>query len=258
MKKNMIVKMKDFQFNEDLFKPMRTGTVVDTLLSTDGGLMKGCNFAFVGDPGVGKSTVLLDILSDLQRNGNKVLFVSGEMNPIDMFGYTKRFPKFNNVPILFMGDAVDSDPLEVLEDTFNEGWDVVLVDSMAEVVVSVADYHGGTTKSAETKVLNMFEKHNLAGNKANTNTTFLIIQQVTKTGQFSGSNRFKHMLTGMAHMRFDENQSRVFYFSKNRRGSSNTRLMFDLQRGGRVAWVNPATVTTQGEAPRRRGRPRKS
>ena len=75
MKKNMIVKMKDFQFNEDLFKPMRTGTVVDTLLSTEGGLMKGCNFAFVGDPGVGKSTVLLDILSDLQRNGNKVLFV---------------------------------------------------------------------------------------------------------------------------------------------------------------------------------------
>ena len=99
-----VVKMRDIKFDESLFIPMQTGKVVDNLLSGNGGLMKGCNFAFVGDPGVGKSTVLLDILADLQKNGSNVLFVSGEMNRLDLYGYVQRFPKFKNLPILFLGE----------------------------------------------------------------------------------------------------------------------------------------------------------
>ena len=60
-----LVKMDDLSFNEDLFVPMKTGKKIDALLSSEGGLMKGTNFAFIGDPGVGKTTVMLDILADL-------------------------------------------------------------------------------------------------------------------------------------------------------------------------------------------------
>ena len=240
-----VVKMKDINFDESLFIPMQTGKVVDNLLSGTGGLMKGCNFAFVGDPGVGKSTVLLDILADLQENGSKVLFVSGEMNAIDMYGYVNRFPKFGNLPILFMGDHLDSDPLQVLESTFKKGFDTVLVDSMAEIVTVVSDYHRCTNKQAETMILNLYEKHNLANNDTNTHTTFMIIQQVTKTGNFAGSNRFKHMLTGMCHMIFESEDQRLMFFSKNRRGSKTRRLYFDLGAGGSVTWIHPDSVTTE-------------
>ena len=96
-----LVKMDDISFNKDLFVPMPTGRKIDDLLSSEGGLMKGTNFAFIGDPGVGKTTVILDVLADLQSKGQKVLFISGEMNSIDMHGYVKRFPKFGQVPILF-------------------------------------------------------------------------------------------------------------------------------------------------------------
>ena len=106
-----LVKMVDVKFNDNLFVPMRTGKKVDELLSGEGGLMKGTNFAFVGDPGVGKSTVMLDILADLQKKGQKVLFISGEMTSIDLYGYVKRFPKFGKLPILFMGDYTENDPL---------------------------------------------------------------------------------------------------------------------------------------------------
>ena len=172
--------MDSFKFNPELFVPMKTDTKIDNLLSSEGGMMKGTNVAFVGDPGVGKTTVLLDMLANLHKNGNKVLFISGEMTQIDMVGMVKRFPKFGQLPILFMGDWVEKDPLVILASILSEGWDAVLVDSFAELAVAVVDFHGGTMKNAETKLLNLFEKHNKGENQSNKNTCFMIIQQVTK------------------------------------------------------------------------------
>ena len=113
--KPVAVKMNDLSFDDKLFIPMPTGSKVDPLFSAEGGLMKGTNYAIVGDPGVGKSTVMLDIIADLNQKDQDVLFISGEMNEIDMHGYVKRYPKFGDLPILFMGDYVDKDPLVVLQ-----------------------------------------------------------------------------------------------------------------------------------------------
>jgi len=232
------VKMNDLSFDKNLFIPMPTGKKIDNLFSAEGGLMKGTNYAIVGDPGVGKSTVMLDILSDLHKSGKKVLFISGEMNSIDMHGYVKRYPKFGDLPILFMGDYIEKDPMIILKSILSEGWDVVLIDSMAEVTGSIADFHTGMSgKRAETEVLNLLEKHNKAENKDKINTAFLIIQQVTKMGEFAGSNRFKHMMTGMAHMKWTKEGERTFFFSKNRRGGDMSVRMFSLQNRNRVGWL---------------------
>ena len=228
--------MDDFKFNPELFVPMKTGTKIDSLLSSEGGMMKGTNVAFVGDPGVGKTTVLLDMLANMKKNGHKVLFISGEMNQIDMVGMVKRFPKFGKLPILFMGDWVEKDPLVILASILSEGWDAVLVDSFAELAVAVVDFHGGTMKNAETKLLNLFEKHNKGENQSNKNTCFMIIQQVTKGGEFAGSNRFKHMITAMAHMKFVEG-GRAMWFSKNRRGDEMNKQFFSLDTAKHVGWL---------------------
>ena len=86
------VKMEDIKFDSSLFRPMKSGRVIDSHFSSEGGLMKGTNYAIVGDPGIGNTTVMLDMLADLHANGQKVLFISGEMYSIDMYGYVKRFP----------------------------------------------------------------------------------------------------------------------------------------------------------------------
>ena len=231
-----LVKMDNIKFDDNLFVPMRTGKKIDSLLSGEGGLMKGTNFAFIGDPGVGKSTVLLDMLADLQAKDQKCLFISGEMTSIDLYGYVKRFPKFGSLDILFMGDYIEKDPMVVLKSVLAQGFDVVLIDSMAEVCTNIVDFHGGTFKNAESQVLNLLEKHNKAENTANKNTSFMIIQQVTKGGEFAGSNRFKHMLTGMGHMKFTEG-SRVLFFSKNRRGGKMDKLHFSLDQSNHVGWL---------------------
>ena len=231
-----LVKMKDVKFNDDLFIPIKTKTIVDSVLSTEGGLFPGTNTVVIGDPGVGKSTVLLDWIADMQKQGKKVLFISGEMNDIDMYGYVKRFPKFGSLPILFMQDY-NNCPKQAVEQVLNQGYDIVLMDSWAEVTAMVKDQMGWARNKVESWLLDLLEKHNKANNKANKNTAFICIQQMTKAGEFAGSNRIKHMTTAMAALRFDgrgRDAERYLEFEKNRRGSLGDKIYFSLHRGGCV------------------------
>ena len=231
-----LVKMKDVTFNDDLFIPMKTKTIVDSVLSTEGGVFPGTNTVVIGDPGVGKSTVLLDWVANLQDQGKKVLFISGEMNDIDMYGYVKRFPKFGKVPIMFLQDYSDC-PKQAVEQVLQEGYDVVLIDSWAEVTSMVKDQMGWARNKVESWLLDLLEKQNKANNDANKNTAFICIQQMTKQGEFAGSNRIKHMTTAMAALRFDgsgKDSERYIEFSKNRRGSVGEKIYFSLHRGGTV------------------------
>ena len=231
-----LVKMQDVTFNDDLFIPMKTKTIVDSLLSSEGGVFPGTNTVVIGDPGVGKSTVLLDWIANLQEQGKKVLFISGEMNDIDMYGYVKRFPKFGKVPIMFMQDY-NNCPKQAVEQVLNDGYDVVLMDSWAEVTSMVKDQMGWARNKVESWLLELLEKNNKANNKAEKNTAFICIQQMTKAGEFAGSNRIKHMTTAMAALRFDgrgADAERYLEFSKNRRGSVGDKVYFSLHRGGCV------------------------
>ena len=98
-----VVKMKDIQFEKGLFENWMTGKIMDELLCSYKGLPKGVNYMVIGDPGVGKTTIILDLLSDLSLyNSANVLFVSAEMNEIDLAIYVQRFPKFQNLDILFV------------------------------------------------------------------------------------------------------------------------------------------------------------
>ena len=231
-----LIKMQDVQFSDDLFIPMKTKTIVDSILSTEGGVFPGTNTVIIGDPGVGKSTVLLDWIANMQDQGKKVLFISGEMNEIDMYGYVKRFPKFGKLPIMFMGDYSNC-PKQAVEQVLDTGYDVVLIDSWAEVTAMVKDQMGWARNKVESWMLDLLEKNNKAENQANKNTAFICIQQMTKQGEFAGSNRIKHMTTAMAALRFDgrgRDAERYIEFSKNRRGGVGEKIYFSLHRGGTV------------------------
>ena len=231
-----LVKMDNVKFNDDLFIPIKSKTIVDSLLSTEGGVFPGTNTVVIGDPGVGKSTVLLDLLAQYHKDGKKVLFISGEMNEIDMYGYVKRYPSFGQLPIMFMNDYTDC-PKEAVEQVLDQGYDVVLMDSWAEVTALVKDQMGWARNKVESWLLDLLEKNNKAKNQANKHTAFICIQQMTKQGEFAGSNRIKHMTTAMAALRFDgrgADAERYIEFSKNRRGSVGDKIYFSLARGGCV------------------------
>lgn len=230
------VKMNELTFDPDLFKCLLTHKPIDKLLSTEGGFPKATNFILIGDPGVGKSTVSMDILADLQNNGASVLFISGEMDRVDLYRYVKRYPKFGNLDILFLGEYVDENPKSIIETMLNRGYDVVLIDSFVEVQDTVAEASAMSGKKAEKWLVDLMRHHNMANNDAKKWTSFLCIQQVTKEGVFLGSNKLKHNTTGMMELRFDKDGTRYAMFTKNRRGEIDKKMRFDLSSTGDVKY----------------------
>ncbi len=174
------VKMRDMTFDPRLFVPIPTGNeYLDAFVSSYGGFMPATNIVMIGGPGVGKSTIGLDLVSKVASEGKKVLFVSGEMNAIDLNRYCKRFPHFADLDVLFLGDYIDRNPKLALEKAFKIGYDMVLIDSFAEVCITVKDHAGWSTAKAESWLLDLMDGNNKGENDTNTFTCFLVIQQVT-------------------------------------------------------------------------------
>ena len=216
----------ELSFSNELFKPIKTHTEVDTILSTDGGLMPGTNMVLVGGPGSGKSTLALDWMSEFTNRGYKCLFVSGEMDEIAHYKYCKRLPKFGNVKTLFLKNYSEN-VMDVLEHVFNEGYDVIAIDSIAEVIEMVKDNCRMSEGAAESWFLGLQDRMKKGDNKGEYYTTFLNIQQVTKAGEFAGSNRLKHMTDAMAHIeRSKDGTQRSIYFSKNRDCDKDDKMYF--------------------------------
>ena len=239
-----IVRMRDIQLDESLFRNYLTGTVLDELLCSYKGLPKGVNYMVIGDPGVGKTTIILDMLADIRLNnpGARVLFVSAEMNEIDLAVYVKRFPKFQDIDILFVESEFDegcqTHNYHMLTGVLDQGWDIVAIDSFYELQGIVKEEENITQKKAESMLLSLIKQQNKAQNSRSVNTTFLTIQQVTKNGAFIGSNRLKHAITAMLELRL-ENPKNVYsdryaVFSKHRRGDVGVRLYYDLSTTGDV------------------------
>lgn len=239
-----IVKMRDVQFEPSLFQNYLTGTALDELLCSYKGLPKGVNYMVIGDPGVGKTTIIMDMLSDIKMisPAARVLFISAEMNEIDLAVYVQRFPKFNDLDILFIKADFSSSGnghcLDILAEVFHTGWDVVALDSFYELQGIIKEEENITLKKAESLLLALLKEQNEGHNDISANTTFLIIQQVTKNGNFIGSNRLKHYITAMMELRLENPKnvysSRYAVFTKHRRGTVGIRLYYDLGVEGDV------------------------
>jgi len=232
------VRMKELTFDPSLFIPMKSGKPIDTLLSTNGGFPRATNFMLVGDPGVGKSTVAMDILSDLQSTGVRALFISAEMDRVDLYGYVQRYPKFGDLDILFLGEYLDQNPKLIIEHILNKGYDIVLIDSFVEVQDTVKEALRLTSGATEKWLIDQMRVNNGGNNEKGIYTSFLCIQQVTKGGNFVGSNKLKHNTTGMMELRFEDDGTRYMFFAKNRRGDVNKRMFFDLSATGDVKYDN--------------------
>lgn len=240
------VRVSDLKFDKRLFVPLSTGNNnLDKFVSAEGGFMPATNVIMTGSPGIGKSTVGMSMLSRMSRQGKRTLFISGEMNRIDMYRYCRRFPEFGDLDTLFIGDYLNSSPKLAIEIAFDRGYDAVLIDSFAEVCLAIQDCEGWNGRKAESWFLDLMEKHNQGENETNTFTCFLIIQQVTKSGDFVGSNRLKHMTSAMLQMFRDRDAgTNIMEFTKNRVGTAGEQLGFRIDHGS----VNfaPISVSVAG------------
>jgi DNA repair protein RadA/Sms len=226
-----ITKLNELNIDKKMLETMKSGLAIDSLLSEEGGIPCASNYMMIGDPGVGKTTVLLDILASVQNKGRKCLFISGEMGRKQMFKYTERFKQFGTVQTLFMADYLDHNTKDVIEQVLSIGWDLILIDSAAEIIDGVRDDNNWDRKTAESWLVDICVRNNKGENKEKKFTSFLIIQQVTKAGVFVGSNKLKHMFDAMGEMRKESEKDgggTYITFSKNRNGSAGIKFGYQL------------------------------
>ena len=227
-----VTKLNSLNIDPKMLESMPSGLGnMDKFISHEGGVPCASNIMAIGDPGVGKTTVLLDVLSGIQNRGRRVLFISGEMGRKQMFKYTNRFPQFGNIQTLFMSDYLEYNTKDVVEQILNQGWDCVLIDSIAEIIDGVRDDNNWDRKMAESWLVDICVKMNKGENDKNIFTSFLLIQQVTKSGVFVGSNKLKHLTDAMLEMRRRSEKDgggTYMMFSKNRNGESGMEMGYDL------------------------------
>lgn len=232
-----IINVEDMEFpNFGLF---RAGKKIDDLFSDHeegGGLYGGTVNIVIGESGVGKSTVMLDLLASIveQNPEARILYISSEMTRNDIMFYYRKTPAIGKVPTLLLMDYVKNGQLaQVLEKSFNGDHDIILLDSYQDVLVKLKEVHGWKSTKAESWLTNMMiDAAEKCGNAV------LAIQHMTKGGQYVGSTYLKHATTAMLEIRFDLTGQRYIEFSKNRRGGSGTgkRLYYKLDETGAVVY----------------------
>jgi GTPase SAR1 family protein len=241
-----IINVEDMEFpNFGLFK---SGKKIDDLFSDHedgGGLYGGTVNIVIGESGVGKSTVMLDLLASIvdQNPEAKILYISSEMTRNDIMFYYRKTPAIGKVPTLLLMDYVKNGQLaQVLEKSFNGDHDIILLDSYQDVLVKLKEVHGWKSTKAESWLTNMMiDAAEKCGNAV------LAIQHMTKGGQYVGSTYLKHATTAMLEIRFDLAGQRYIEFSKNRRGGSGTgkRLYYKLDETGAVVYDTARFTETE-------------
>ena len=225
--------LSEINVNDRMLVTHKSGLVIDKLISYESGIPVGTNIMCTGDPGVGKTTVLLHTIAHLQKQNPtlKCLFISCEMGRIQLYKYMQRFPIFGCVKTLISSDYLNDNMKDVIEGILAEGYDYVMVDSMAEVLESVKEDNGYSIKEAEKWLIDLCTNHNEGQNDRNVYTSFLLIQQVTKNGTFVGSNKVKHMTDAHMEMRrekMSDGGGTYIVFTKNRNGQADMKWGYQL------------------------------
>jgi len=229
---SQIGKLKDLHIDKRMMEQMESGIPnIDYFFSHEKGIPRASNILVCGSPGVGKTTILLDIVSGIVNRGQRCLFISGEMGRKQMFKYSQRFKQFEMVETLFVSDYLDFNLKNTIEQAFNIGWDLILVDSLAEIIDGVRDDNGWDRKTAESWFVGLCTKHNKGLNISNKYTSFLLIQQMTKSGDTYGSNKLKHLTDAVLFLRRESERdggSTYMEFEKNRNGNTNNKMTYHL------------------------------
>ena len=197
-----------------------------------GGIVKGSLILLGGEPGIGKSTLILQICDRIKGEG-KVLYVSGEESAEQIKIRAERLG-IKNDDILFLGET-DIDIIE--ESIANITPKLVIIDSIQTMYSEeITSSPGSVSQVREitAKIMRICKGQAV---------TTIIIGHVTKDGNIAGPRVLEHMVDTVLYLEGERYFSyRVIRGVKNRFGSTNEIGMFEMQNVGMVEITNPSSI----------------
>jgi DNA repair protein RadA/Sms len=198
-----------------------------------GGLVPGTLVLIGGDPGIGKSTLMLQVLYGLAVQGNKVLYVSGEESIRQIRLRSKRL-KTVSPNMLVVSEVEVESILSMIENTKPA---VIVIDSIQTMFnADLGSAPGSISQVRESTVRLM-----LMAKKSGIPT--LLVGHVTKDGAIAGPKLLEHMVDTVLYFEGDSNHIfRILRAVKNRFGSTNEIGVFEMKDSGLDEVANPSAV----------------
>ena len=202
-----------------------------------GGLVRGSLILVGGDPGIGKSTLLLQVAGNLSGDKKDILYISGEESLRQIKLRANRLGSFSE-SLKFLCETNLSNIEEAIVRTKPE---VIIIDSIQTMAnENVSSAPGSVSQVREsTAVLMRIAK--------SMNITVFIVGHVTKEGQVAGPRVLEHMVDTVLYFEGDRHASyRILRAVKNRFGSTNEIGVFEMQEKGLVEVTNPSEFMLDG------------
>ena len=197
-----------------------------------GGLVKGSLVLVGGEPGIGKSTLILQLCDKVKGEG-KVLYVSGEESAEQIKLRADRL-NIKNDDILFLGET----DIDIIDQNIEElNPKLVIIDSMQTMYsedISSAPGSVSQVREITSRIMKICKSRKI---------TTIIIGHVTKDGNIAGPRVLEHMVDTVLYIQGERYFSyRMIRGVKNRFGSTNEVGMFEMQEKGMVEITNPSSI----------------
>ncbi len=217
------------EINSSISKRMKTNIEeFDRVLG--GGLIPGSVVLIGGDPGIGKSTLVIQAASKLNR---KVLYVSGEES-IEQISMRADRLKTKTENIFVLPETELNSIFAVIEE---ERPDVVIIDSIQTIHNHDYDNSAGTVtqiRECTSLIMENAKKNNYAA---------IIVGHVTKEGIIAGPKLLEHIVDTVIQFEGESNRSyRILRAIKNRFGSTNEIGIFNMEEQGLIEVKNPSEL----------------
>ena len=190
-----------------------------------------------GDPGIGKSTLLLQVCRNMSASGKKILYISGEESLKQIKLRANRMGEFSN-------------NLSLLSETSLDNIEAVVTETKPDAVVidSIQTIYREDISSAPGSVSQVRESTNTLMRIAKGLTIpIFIVSHVTKEGVVAGPKTLEHMVDTVLYFEGDQTAIyRILRGVKNRFGSTNEIGVFEMKEQGLVEVENPSKVMLDG------------